>query len=91
MLKNIALGLIFISGGFMLIERASELVSKTAGKLYCGAEYMQPVDGYIGTMSCGFSSDIYVTIFLFSMMFIGMFSFLFGAMRATPEDETPES
>lgn len=87
MLKNISLALLFISAGFMLIERATELVSKAAGKLYCGADYMQPVDGYVGTMSCGYSSDIYLTILLFSMMFIGLFSFLFGAMRAVPEDE----
>ena len=71
----------------MLIERATTLVSKAAGKLYCGADYMQPVDGYVGTMSCGFNSDIYVTIALFSVMFIGMFGFLFGAMRAPAEDE----
>jgi len=90
MLKKIALALIFISGGFMLVERATMLVSKAAGKLYCGPDYMQPVEGYVGTMSCGYSSDVYVTIILFSMMFIGLFSFLFGAMRATPEDESPE-
>ena len=48
---------------------------------------MQPVDGYIGTMSCGFNSDVYVTIALFTTMFIGMFGFIFGAMRAKPEDE----
>jgi len=87
MLKKLALILIFISGGFMLVERATMLVSKTVGKLYCGADYMQPVEGYIGTMSCGFNADIYVTIFLFSIMFIGMFSFLFGAMRAKPDSE----
>ncbi|MDP6968874.1 MAG: hypothetical protein QGG88_07170 [Gammaproteobacteria bacterium] len=85
--KKFALTLLFISGGLMLIERATMLVSQAAGKLYCGADYMQPVEGYIGTMSCGFNSDIYVTIALFSIMFIGMFGFLFGAMRATPEDQ----
>jgi hypothetical protein len=71
----------------MLIERATALVSTLVGKLYCGADYMQPVDGYIGTMSCGFNSDVYVTIALFTTMFIGMFGFIFGAMRAQPEDE----
>jgi hypothetical protein len=87
MLKKIALALLFISGGFMLVERATFLVSKTAGKLYCGPDYMQPVEGYIGTMSCGYNADVYVTIFLYTGMFIGLFSFLFGAMRAVPEDE----
>ncbi|MGB0447282.1 MAG: hypothetical protein ACPH27_05035 [Pseudomonadales bacterium] len=85
--KNLALTLLLLSGGLMLIERATNLVSQMAGKLYCGAEYMQPVDGYIGTMSCGFNSDVYVTIALFTTMFIGMFGFIFGAMRAQPEDE----
>lgn len=85
--KNLALTLLLLSGGLMLIERATNLVSQMAGKLYCGAEYMQPVDGYIGTMSCGFNIDVYVTIALFTNMFIGMFGFIFGAMRAQPEDD----
>ncbi|MDP6189880.1 MAG: hypothetical protein QF872_03635 [Gammaproteobacteria bacterium] len=87
MSKNFCLALLLISGGLMLIERATTLVSKAVGKIYCGADYMQPVEGYVGTMSCGFNSDIYVTIALFSVMFIGMFGFLFGAMGAPAEDE----
>ena len=69
------------------VYRVTMLVSKAVGKLYCGTDYMQPVDGYVGTMSCGFNSDIYVTIVLFMVMFIGMFGFLFGAMRANPKDQ----
>jgi len=78
MIKKIALGLLIISGGLMLIERATMLISDLSAKAYCGDRYLQLVDGVMGTASCGFGWDIYLTIVLFSTMFIGMFLFLFG-------------
>jgi len=78
MIKTIALSLLIISGGLMLIQRATMLVSDGLAKGYCGESYLQLVDGVMGSASCGFGWDIYLTIVLFSTMFIGMFLFLFG-------------
>ncbi|MDC9719101.1 MAG: hypothetical protein PSN46_00055 [Gammaproteobacteria bacterium] len=78
MIKKITLGLLIISGGLMLIERATMLVSNLSAQAYCGERYLQLVDGVMGSASCGFGWDIYLTIVLFSTMFIGMFLFLFG-------------
>ncbi len=54
-----------------VIERASMPVSNFLGKLYCGDQYMKPVDNIIGDMSCGFNTDMYLTAFLFITVLIG--------------------
>jgi len=89
MIKKIALSLLIISGGLMLIERATMLVSDGLAKGYCGESYLQLVDGVMGSASCGFGWDIYLTIVLFSTMFIGMFLFLFGHGLGHNLDEDP--
>ena len=86
MIKKIALGLLIISGGLMLIERATMLVSDISAKAYCGDSYLQLVNGVMGTASCGFGWDIYLTIGLFSSMFLGMFLFLFGHGKGPDEE-----
>ena len=86
MIKNIALSLLIISGGLMLVERATMLVSDLSAKAYCGDTYLQLVDGVMGSASCGFGWDIYLTIGLFSTMFIGMFLFLFGQGKGADQE-----
>ncbi len=84
MLKKISLTIIIISGALGLTERSTYLISKLVGDLTCGANYMQAVDGLL----CGYNVEVYVTIALYTSMFVGLFLFLFGAMRAPiPEDE----
>lgn len=89
MIKHIALGLLIASGGLMLVERATMLVSDGLAKGYCGERYLQLVDGVMGRASCGFGWDIYLTIGLFSTMFIGMFLFLFGHGIGQQPDQAP--
>ena len=87
MIKRIALGLLIASGGLMLVERATMLVSEGLAKGYCGERYLQIVNGVMGRESCGFGWDIYLTIGLFSTMFIGMFLFLFGHSIGQDSDQ----
>jgi len=87
MIKKIALGLLIISGGLMLVERATMLVSNGLARAYCGDRYLQLVDGVMGSASCGFSWDMYLTILLFTTMFIGMFLFLFGHGKGPDPDQ----
>ena len=54
-----------------VIERASLPVSNFLGKLYCGDQYMKPVDNIIGDISCGFNADMYLAAFLFIAVLIG--------------------
>jgi hypothetical protein len=87
MIKNIALTLLLVSGGLMLVERVTMLISEGLAKAYCGERYLQLVDGVMGTASCGFGWDIYLTIVLFSTMFVGMFLFLFGHGKGPDESQ----
>lgn len=87
MIKNIALTLLLVSGGLMLVERVTMLISEGLAKAYCGERYLQLVDGVVGSASCGFSWDIYLTIVLFSTMFVGMFLFLFGHGKGPDESQ----
>ena len=90
MIKKIALSLLIISGGLMLIERATMIVSDGLAKGYCGESYLQLVDGVMGSASCGFEWDVYITVVLFSTMFIGLFLFLFGHGLGHNLDEDPD-
>lgn len=86
MLKKISLTIILVSGALALMERSSYLITQIVGDMVCGANYMQAVDGQL----CGYNVEVYVTIGLYSSMFVGLFLFLFGAMRAPiPDDEKP--
>jgi len=71
----------------MLVERVTMLISEGLAKAYCGERYLQLVDGVMGSASCGFGWDIYLTIVLFSTMFIGMFLFLFGHGKGPSESQ----
>jgi drug/metabolite transporter superfamily protein YnfA len=55
-----------------VIERTSLTVSNFLGKLYCGDQYMKPIGNIIGDMSCGFNADMYLTVFLFVVILIGI-------------------
>ena len=69
--RKIGIFLIVSSLFIWVIERASLTVSNFLGKLYCGYQYMKPVDNIIGDVSCGFNADMYLTAFLFITMLIG--------------------
>lgn len=68
------IGLILIFGSILvwLIDRFSLVISTSFGELYCGNRYMQPVDGVVGDVSCGFNADIYLVVFLFTVLLIGI-------------------
>lgn len=83
MLKKISLTLILVSGALALMDRSAFLITKLVGKLVCGDNYMQAVDGLL----CGYNVEVYVTIALYSSMFLGLFLFFYGAMRAPIPDE----
>lgn len=84
MLKKISLTILIVCGALSLIERSTHLITQLVGDMVCGDNYMQAVDGQL----CGYNVEVYVTIALYSSMFLGLFLFIFGAMRAPiPEDE----
>ncbi len=68
------IGLLLITSSILvwLIDRASLIISTYFGKLYCGKSYMKPVDGVVGDVSCGFNADMYLVVFLFTVLLIGI-------------------
>lgn len=67
-------GLVLIIGSIILgfIDGFSLLISNFLGRIYCGDNYMQPVEGIVGDVSCGFNADMYFMVFLISVMLIGI-------------------
>ena len=66
-MKNRKTGFIIISIALFLwvVNRASHAVSDFVGKLFCASSYLQPVNGKVGDVSCGFNVDMYLTVILF--------------------------
>ncbi len=71
---NKKIGLVLIIGSIILgfIDGFSLLISNFLGRIYCGDNYMQPVEGIVGDVSCGFNADMYFMAFLISVMLIGI-------------------
>lgn len=72
------IGLMLITGSILVwfVDRTSLIISTYFGELYCGKRYMQPVDGVVGDVSCGFNADVYLVVFLFTVLLIGIVLFV---------------
>ncbi|MBU0766503.1 hypothetical protein KKF55_01810 [Patescibacteria group bacterium] len=68
------IGKILIIGSLILwlIDRFSLIISTFLGKMYCGDQYMQSIDGSVGDVSCGFNTDIYLAVCLLIVLIIGI-------------------
>lgn len=54
-----------------LVEKPAQIISASIGKIRCGDQYMQAVDGVVGEQSCGFNDDMYVASLLLIMLLSG--------------------
>jgi hypothetical protein len=64
--------LIAVAMTLFLVDRFSHVISDTLGGIICGDRYMQPVNGIIGDMSCGFNLDMYVAVCLLLLCLAGV-------------------
>ncbi len=55
-----------------LIDRLTYAISTMLGKIICGNQYMQSVDGIAGDSSCGFNTDMHLTYSLFTVLIMGI-------------------
>ena len=60
-----------------LVDRLTGSISGFLGKMYCGADYLEPVDGIVGDPSCGFNADLYFTLFLFIIILASVTRYYF--------------
>lgn len=54
-----------------VIDRSTSVISDFFGELFCGAAYLQPVDGVVGDVSCGFNADMSLAAYLFILLLVG--------------------
>jgi len=68
---KIGLTLIISSICVWVIDRSTRVMSDLFGELFCGAAYLQPVNGVVGDVSCGFNTDMYLAACLFILLLVG--------------------
>ena len=73
-MNNRRLGTILIASSVLLwlINRFSYIISFYFSRLLCGKLYLQPVDGILGDVSCGFNVDIHFTALMFLVLITGI-------------------
>ncbi len=47
--------MIALSATVLCIDRVTHLITNSLGRWCCGEDYLQPVEGVVGDLSCGFS------------------------------------
>ena len=62
-------------------DRATNILSDLLGRWVCGSSYMQPVDGTVGDLSCGFNMDIYLALVLAISMFVSATLYVIARRR----------
>ncbi len=72
-LKNVNIQISILSFSIWLIDRTTGYISDFIGRIFCQDTYMQAVDGYVGECSCGFNTDIYLSIILLTLFCIGIY------------------
>ena len=84
------MGLILMAAAFSIwiVDRFSNMISTTLGKMICGDTYMRAVDDVVGDCSCGFNTDMYLTAVLFVLMLFGFVLYLsFKSEKSASEDK----
>ena len=78
--RRVGLTLTVVALLVWIVDRFSSVVSTTLGKMICGEHYMCAVNGVVGDRSCGFNTDMYLSVILLVLMVLGLF-FLFSSRR----------
>lgn len=73
MRKALGAVLVVLSVVLFVVDRFGAGMSSFVARLYCADGYMQPVDGMVGDLSCGFNADMYFVVFLFITLILGIF------------------
>ena len=68
------IGKILISMSLIIwiVDRLTHVISTVIGRLVCGDKYLCPVDGVVGDCSCGFNTDIYLSMALLTFFILGI-------------------
>ena len=90
MRKTLGLLLSLFSLLFWFIETASgRLLSDKIGERVCQENYLQPVNGFVGDLTCGFNSDMYLSSGLIILFMFGLL-LIFTDGRRLVVETTPD-
>ena len=83
------MGLILMAVAFFIwiVDRFSNIISTTLGKMICDDTYMRAVEGVAGDCSCGFNTDMYLTAVLFLWMLLGVALYLFSKREKSVSED----
>ena len=81
------IGKILIISSILLwmFERLTNSISTLLGKLICGESYMNPVNGEISDLSCGFNTDMHLSFTLVILLIIGLISYILASRQIIAE------
>ena len=65
-----------------IADRSTGLLTDSMGTICCGEDYLRPIDGIVSESSCGFDTDIYLSLALLSSFSLGALFTLAGYQRA---------
>ena len=77
------LGTILVTSSFLigLIDRFSHIVSSYFSQLLYGDFYLQPVDGILSDVSCGFNADMHFVVLMFLVLITGIVHVIIPLVR----------
>ncbi|MDE0793912.1 MAG: hypothetical protein OSB08_09735 [SAR324 cluster bacterium] len=77
------LGRILIVSSIVLwfIDRFSRIISANSNSILCGDHYLQPVNGILGDLSCGFNADMHFTALMFLVLITGIALIIISLVR----------
>ena len=70
-MKRWGKSLMVFSVAVWIIDSLTHLFSTLIGRVVCGDEYMCPVDGIVCDKSCGFDTDMHLSLALLILMLLG--------------------
>ena len=64
--------LIILSSLVWIFDLLTHLISTFIGHMVCGDEYMCPIDGVVCDKSCGFNTDMHLSLVLVVLILLGV-------------------
>ena len=89
MKRNPGTALILVSILLFVIDKALFPVSDRLAKLFCGDDYLKPVDGVFSETACGFDADMYFVAFLALIALTGAVMLLTAPQSTKTREDNP--
>ena len=79
---RVGIGISLIALLAWTVDKMTQSLSTALGKLLCGESYMKPVDVTVGDHSCGFNTDMYLSLLLAILFLLGLVLYVLSKKQA---------